>query len=237
MHNLKIIYDREMKTFFNTPMAYIFLGVFVIANGYFFTTTFFLIKQSDLRQLFDIISWIYIIFVPAITMGLIAKENGSGTIEIIATLPVKNFEYVLGKYLAALSLIGVGLFLTMFHYFTLLNVGTNIDHGAILSGYFGLLLLGGLYAAIGLFFSSLTNNQVIALISSASLAFSFFLLGKMLVFMPSWMSQFIQYLSIDFHLSNITRGVIDSRNIIYFGSLIWFFLNMTNQTISKSRWS
>ena len=140
MHNLKIIYDREMKMFFNTPMAYIFLGVFVIANGYFFTTTFFLIKQSDLRQLFDIISWIYIIFVPAITMGLIAKENGSGTIEIIATLPVKNSEYVLGKYLAALSLIGVGLFITMFHYFTLLNVGTNIDHGAILSGYFGLLL-------------------------------------------------------------------------------------------------
>ena len=237
MHNLKIIYDREMKMFFNTPMAYIFLGVFVIANGYFFTTTFFLIKQSDLRQLFDIISWIYIIFVPAITMGLIAKENGSGTIEIIATLPVKNSEYVLGKYLAALSLIGVGLLITMFHYFTLLNVGTNIDHGAILSGYFGLLLLGGLYAAIGLFFSSLTNNQVIALIASASLAFSFFLLGKMLIFMPSWMSQFIQYLSIDFHLSNITRGVIDSRNIIYFGSLIWFFLSMTSQTISKSKWS
>ena len=237
MHNLKIIYDREMKMFFNTPMAYIFLGVFVVVNGYFFTTTFFLIKQSDLRQLFDIISWIYIIFVPAITMGLIAKENGSGTMEIMATLPIKNSEYVLGKYLAACSLIGIGLLITMFHYFTLVNVGTNIDHGAIFSGYFGLLLLGGLYASIGLFFSSLTNNQVIALIASASVAFSFFLVGKMLIFMPSWISQFIQYLSIDFHLSNITRGVIDSRNIIYFGSLIGLFLGMTSQTISKNRWS
>ena len=237
MHNLKMIYNREIKIFFNTPMAYIFLGVFVLVNGYFFTTTFFLIKQSDLRQLFETISWIYIIFIPAITMGLIAKENGSGTIEIMSTLPIKNIEFVLGKYLAACSLIAIGLLFTIFHYFTLMNVGTNIDHGAILCGYFGLMLLGGLYASIGLFFSSLTNNQVIALIASATMAFAFFLIGKMLFFMPSWMSQFFQYVSIDFHLSNITRGVIDSRNIIYFGSLIWFFLSLTSQTISKNKWS
>ena len=98
MHNLKIIFNREMKMFFNTPMAYIFLGVLVVVNGYFFTNTFFLIKQSDLRQLFSTMSWIYIIFVPAITMGLIAKDNGSGTMEIMSTLPIKNTEYVLGKY-------------------------------------------------------------------------------------------------------------------------------------------
>ena len=237
MHNLRIIYSREIKMFFNTPMAYIFLGVLVLVNGYFFTTTFFLIKQSDLRQLFDTISLIYIIFIPAITMGLIARENASGTIEIMSTLPIKNSEFVLGKYLAACSLIGVGLLLTLFHYFTLINVGTNIDHGAILCGYFGLMLLGGLYASIGIFFSSITDNQVIAMIASATLVFSFFLIGKMLFFMPSWMSQFFQYVSIDFHLSNITRGVIDSRNIIYFGSLIWFFLSLTSQTISKNKWS
>ena len=237
MHNLKMIYNREMKMFFNTPMAYIFLGVFVIVNGYFFTNLFFVIKQSDLRQLFSTISWIYIIFIPAITMGLIAKDNGSGTMEIMSTLPIKNYEYVLGKYFAACSLIFVGLLLTLFHYFTLINVGTNIDHGAILCGYFGLMLVGGLYAAIGIFFSSLTSNQVIALIASATLSFAFFLIGKTLIFMPSILSQFFQYISIDFHLTNITRGVIDSRNIIYFGSLIWFFLTMTSQAISKNRWS
>tara|TARA_Y100001970_G_C14174379_1_gene826100 strand:- start:472 stop:1185 length:714 start_codon:yes stop_codon:yes gene_type:complete len=237
MHNLKIIFNREMKMFFNTPMAYIFLGVLVIVNGYFFTNTFFLIKQSDLRQLFSTMSWIYIIFVPAITMGLIAKDNGSGTMEIMSTLPIKNSEYVLGKYFAACALILVGLCFTFFHYFTLINVGTNIDHGAILCGYFGLVLLGGLYASIGIFFSSITNNQVIAFIASATVSFTFFLIGKMLIFMPNFLSQFFQYISIDFHYLNITRGVIDSRNLIYFGSLIWFFLTMASQTISRNKWS
>ena len=99
------------------------------------------------------------------------------------------------------------------------------------------MLVGGLYASIGIFFSSLTSNQVIALIASATLSFAFFLIGKILIFMPSILSQFFQYISIDFHLTNITRGVIDSRNIIYFGSLIWFFLTMTSQAISKNRWS
>ena len=237
MHNLKMIYGREMKMFFITPMAYIFLGVFVIVSGYFFTNAFFIIKQSDLRNLFDTISWIYIIFIPAITMGLIAKDNGSGTMEIMSTLPIKNYEYVLGKFLAACSLIFVGLLLTTFHYFTLINVGTNIDHGAIFSGYLGMMLVGAMYAAIGIFFSSYTNNQVIALIASATLSFAFFLVGKILIFIPSFLSPFFQYISIDFHFSNISRGVIDSRNIIYFGSLIWFFLTMTSQTIAKNRWS
>ena len=105
MHNIKAIYIKEMKSFFNSPMAYIFLGVFVLINGYFFTSTFFLINQSDLRALFDIIRWVYIIFIPAITMGLIAREKALGTMEVLSTLPIKDSEFVIGKYLESLHLI------------------------------------------------------------------------------------------------------------------------------------
>ena len=122
MRNVKAIYAKEMKSFFNSPMAYIFLAVFVLFNGYFFTNTFFLINQSDLRSLFDVIRWVYIIFIPAITMGLIAREKGLGTMEVLSTLPIKDSEFVLGKYLAAWSLIGVGLIFTLFHFITLLFV-------------------------------------------------------------------------------------------------------------------
>ena len=236
MRNVKAIYAKEMKSFFNSPMAYIFLAVFVLFNGYFFTNTFFLINQSDLRSLFDVIRWVYIIFIPAITMGLIAREKGLGTMEVLSTLPIKDSEFVVGKYLAAWSLIGVGLIFTLFHFITLLFVGTNIDHGAILCGYLGLFLVGGVYAAIGTFTSSITENQVIALILGAAIVFVLFLVDKMLFFVPSYMAGFLQYIGVDYHLSNITRGVIDSRNLIYFGSLIWLFLMLAIHTIGKRKW-
>ncbi len=236
MRNVKAIYSKEMKSFFNSPMAYIFLAVFVLFNGYFFTNTFFLINQSDLRSLFDVIRWVYIIFIPAVTMGLIAREKGLGTMEVLSTLPIRDSEFVVGKYLAAWSLIGVGLVFTLFHFITLLFVGTNIDHGAILCGYLGLFLVGGVYAAIGTFTSSITENQVIALILGAAIVFVLFLVDKMLFFVPGYMAGILQYIGVDYHLSNITRGVIDSRNLIYFGSLIWLFLMLTINTIGKRKW-
>ena len=236
MNNIKSIYIKEMKSFFNSPMAYIFLGVFVLINGYFFTSTFFLINQSDLRSLFDIIRWVYIIFIPAITMGLIAREKALGTMELLSTLPIKDSEFVIGKYLASWSLIGIGLLFTLFHYFTLYNVGTNIDHGAILCGYLGLLLVGGVYASIGIFTSSITDNQVISLILASTIIFILFLLDKMLIFMPASMTSILQYIGIDYHLSNITRGVIDTRNLVYFGSIIYFFLLITIHTIAMRKW-
>ena len=236
MNNIKAIYMKEIKSFFNSPMAYIFLAVFVLFNGYFFTNTFFLINQSDLRSLFDIIRWVYIIFIPAITMGLIAREKGLGTMEVISTLPIRDSEFVFGKYLAAWTLIGVGLIFTLFHFITLIYVGTNIDYGAIICGYVGLFIVGGVYASIGIFTSSLTENQVIALILGATIVFILFLIDKMLFFAPASIAGILQYIGVDYHLSNMTRGVIDSRDIIYFGSLIWLFLTLTIHSIGKRRW-
>ena len=236
MRNVKILFLKELKSYFNSPMAYIFLVLFAIFSGYFFTNTFFLINQSDLRSLFSIIPLIYLFFIPAITMSLIAKESNSGTMEIISTLPIKDVEFVLGKFLAATTLVIIGLGFTLVHFFTLLAVGTNIDFGAILCGYIGLILVGGFYASIGTFTSSLTDNQVVAFIIAITIVIVFFLLDKLLVFMPIGMSGLIQFISVDYHLSNISRGVIDSRNLVYFGTMITIFLLTTVRILEMRKW-
>ena len=237
MHNILTIYKKELRSFFTTPMAYIFLVVFALVNGYFFTNTFFLYNQSDMRSLFGIVPLVYLFFIPAVSMGLISREKSLGTIEIIATLPIRERDIVIGKFLAGLTLILVALFTTLIHYITLYNVGTTIDHGAVFTGYLGLALLGGVYTAVGIFSSSLTENQVIAFIVGIAIVITFFLMDKLLVFVPPGLAGLIQYLSTEFHLSNMSRGVIDTRNIVYFGSVIGFFLFMSTRVLESRKWS
>ena len=237
MHNILSIYKKELRSFFTTPMAYIFLVVFALVNGYFFTNTFFLYNQSDMRSLFGIVPLVYLFFIPAVSMGLISREKSLGTIEIITTLPVRERDIVIGKFLAGLTLILVALFTTLIHYITLYNVGTTIDHGAVFTGYLGLALLGGVYTSVGIFSSSLTENQVIAFIVGIAIVITFFLMAKLLVFVPPGLAGLIQYMSTEFHLSNMSRGVIDTRNIVYFGSVIGFFLFMTTRVLESRKWS
>ena len=236
MRNMKAIYMKEMKSYFNSPMAYIFLIIFAVINGYFFTRTFFLFKQSDMRSLFNIIPLVYIFFIPAVTMSLIAKEKNLGTMEVMSTLPLKDMDFVLGKFLAALSLIVIGLFITLIHFFTLTQVGTNIDYGAIFTGYLGLALAGAVYSSVGTFASSVTDNQVVAFIIGIFIVIIFFLMDKMLMFVPMSLTGLIQFLSVDYHLSNISRGVIDSRNLIYFSSVVGFFLFMAVRVLEIRKW-
>ena len=227
MHNLKAIYFKEIKSYFNSPMAYIFLVIFAVINGYFFTRTFFLFDQSDMRSLFNIIPLVYLFFIPAITMSLIAREKNLGTMEVISTLPLKDIDFVAGKFLAAFSLVVTGLLVTLIHFFTLTQVGTNVDYGAVFTGYLGLALAGAVYSSVGTFASSITDNQVVAFIIGIFIVLVFFLMDKMLMFVPVYLTGIIQYLSVDYHLSNISRGVIDSRNLVYFASVVGFFLFMT----------
>lgn len=236
MHNTKSVFLKELKSFFNSPMAYIFLVIFAVVNGYFFVNTFFLFGQSDMRSLFSVVPLVYLFFIPAVAMGLIARERNTGTIEIIDTLPLETYEFVLGKFLAAFTLIVLGLVATVVHLFTLINVGTNVDYGSVFTGYLGLALVGGVYASVGTFASSVTDNQVVAFIVGVFLVLIFFLMDWMLVFIPDSIAGLIQFLSTDYHLSNISRGVIDSRNLIYFFSVIGFFLFLTNQTLIARKW-
>ena len=236
MRNIKAIYFKEMRSYFNSPMAYIFLVIFAVINGYFFTQTFFLFNQSDMRSLFNIIPLVYLFFIPAITMSLIAREKNLGTMEIMSTLPLKDLDFVAGKFLAALSLVLVGLLITLVHFFTLTQVGTNVDYGAVFTGYLGLALVGAVYSSVGTFASSVTDNQVVAFIIGIFIVIIFFLMDKMLMFVPISLSGIIQYLSVDYHLSNISRGVIDSRNLIYFASVVGFFLFMTVRVLEIRKW-
>ena len=154
MSNILTIYKKELHSFFSSPMAYIFLVVFALINGYFFNVQFFLINESDMRSLFGIVPLVYLFFIPAVSMGLISREKSLGTIEIISTMPILERDIVIGKYLAGLTLILVGLLGTLIHYITLFNVGSTIDHGAVFTGYIGLILLGGVYTSVCLLYTS-----------------------------------------------------------------------------------
>ena len=236
MKTIFTLFKKEFFGYFTSPMAYIFLVVFSLVNGYFFSNTFFLIGQSDLRSLFNIVPMVYLFFIPAITMSLIAKEKNAGTMEVLCTLPIKDYELVIGKYLSSISLILVGLVFTDIHLITLMKFGSNIDYGAVFTGYLGLFFVGSVYAAIGTFASSLFDNQVVAFIVAVFIVLMFFLFDKLLIFVPSFLAGFIQYLSVGYHASSISRGVIDSRNIIYFVSIIGFFLFLTIQILNSRKW-
>ncbi len=235
MHYIKTIAQKEFSSFFKSPAAYMVLVGFLVITGWFFANPLFLINQSDLRTLLSIIPIIFLIFIPAITMGLVSKENNSGTIELLATLPIKSSEIVIGKFLAGLGLIVTGLILSLIHPITIQLIGTNVDAGAMFTGYLGLILIASAYSAIGLFASCLTKNQIIAFIISFAIIFFFFILDYALFFIPSGISGLFQYLSINYHFSNIAKGVIDTRNVIYFGSLTYMFLFLASTTLDLKK--
>jgi len=174
-------------------------------------------------------------FVPAVTMRLISEEKRSGTIEVLLTLPVRDYEIILGKFLAGLILIVVAVILTFIYVLILSGIG-DFDYGSVVSGYIGLILLGAAYLSIGVFTSSLTENQIVAFITGFVIIFALFMLDKVLVFMPTLLASFFEYLSVSYHFSNISRGVIDSRDLIYYLSLIFFFLFLAVRALESRKW-
>ncbi|MCK4694822.1 MAG: ABC transporter permease subunit [Candidatus Cloacimonetes bacterium] len=236
MNLTKLLAQKEFKGYFNSPSAYIILVAFLLIIGWFFASPLFINNSAELRSLFNIVPILYIFFIPAITMGLIAKEKNTGTIELLTTFPIKDSEIILGKFWASLSLILTGLLFTLIHLITVVILGKNIDFGAVFCGYMGLILLGAVYSSIGLFASSLTNNQIVAFIISFFIIFFLFILQYTLLLLPSYIVGLFQYLSIGYHFSNIARGVIDTRNIIYFLSLIILFLKLSIIALRNRKW-
>ncbi|SYZ73443.1 ABC-2 type transporter [Candidatus Zixiibacteriota bacterium] len=226
---------KEFRSYFDSPVAYVVITLFLLIAGWQFSTSLFLSNSPDLRTLFSIVRFILLFFIPAVSMRLISEEKRLGTIEILLTLPVKEWQLVLGKYLAAYLLIIITLLLTLVHYITISILGQP-DLGATLGGYLGLILIVGVYLSIGIFTSSLSQNQIVAFIVSFVIIFALFLLDKVVIFFPGFMATILEYLSIDYHFNNIARGVIDSRDIIYYLSLIFFFLFLTVQTIESRKW-
>jgi ABC-2 type transport system permease protein len=237
MHRMLTIAKREFRGYFNSPAAYIVVCLFLLLTGMFFWNPFFLINRASVRGMFDLMSVLLLPTAPALTMGLLAEEKRAGTIEILLTMPVRDTEVILGKYLAAVGVLVVLLLCTIAYPISVSTLG-NMDWGPVWSGYLGLLLQGGAMLAIGVLASSWTDNQLIAFFTSGMICFGFWIVSRFLPFIqPAQLASIVEWLSFDYHFQNMARGVIDTRNVVYFLSVIGMGLGLAFRSIESRRWS
>lgn len=236
MLTIWIITKRELKSFFDSLLAYIMIIAFLVFTGLFtwmIGQTVFLMKQASLQSFFGVAYWALFIFIPALTMKLIAEERSSGTLELILTKPVSDTQLVLGKFLAVFILVLLSLALTLPYYITVASIGP-IDHGATIMGYIGLLLMSAAYISIGIFSSSVTNNQIVSFLLALFIGIFFHLIFNVIArYFPGFIGNTLSYLSLSTHYESLTRGVIDSKDLIYFASLIVLGLFGAEMMVSR----
>ncbi|MBI1922879.1 ABC transporter permease [Candidatus Poribacteria bacterium] len=237
MNNIAAIFKKEFRSYFNSPIAYIYITVFLCLSAWLFFRGFFIINQAEMRGFFGLMPWMFLFFVPAVTMKLWAEEKKLGTVEILMTLPIKDYEVVFGKYLASLALFGVMILLSLSLPITVAYLGKP-DGGPIIGGYIGLFLMGAAYLSIGLFASTLTENQIIAFIIGIVMCFVLLIIGEDIVLFkaPNWLVPIFSYLGLGAHFSSIGRGVIDSRDLIYYLSVIGFSLYLSVLSVESRKW-
>jgi ABC-2 type transport system permease protein len=217
------IFKKEFSTYFISPIAYIVISIFLLVIGWFFFATFFILDQASLRNFFALLPIVFTFIIPAVTMRLFSEELNVGSYETLLTLPVTYLDVILGKFLAAVTFIAAMLLPTLAYTVTVALLG-RMDWGPVIGGYLGAVLLGAAFSAVGLFASSLTRNQIIAFIIGVAICFSLTLIDRMLFFLPSSILGVMSYLGADLHFQNISKGIIDSRDIIYFLSLCFIGL-------------
>jgi len=227
MRQAFFIFKREFRTYFVSPIAYIVISFFLLVTGWFFFTTFFLYNQASLRNFFSLLPIIFSFVVPAITMRLFSEEFNVGSYETLLTMPVTFLDVVLGKFMASVAFIAAMLVPTLAYPLTVGFLG-QLDWGPVAGGYIGAILLGAAFSAIGLLSSSMTRNQIIAFITGMAICFCLVLIDKMLFFLPRFSLVFFQYLGADHHFQNISKGIIDSRDILYFLSISFIGLYGTH---------
>ena len=225
---------RELAAFFTSPVAYIVGGLFLIFSGFLLFSSFFLVNRAELRQFFTLLPMLWAFFIPALTMRLFADEKRSGTIEILFTLPVAPWHAVLGKYLATLVYAIAMLLPTLVYAFSVAAM-RNLDWGPVIGGYLGAIFLASSFAAIGVFASSLTKNQIVAFFIAFGLGIVLVVIHQLLVLLPAWAVPFLQFVSAGYHFDSIARGILDSRDIIYFISTTALFLVLGVRSLSTRR--
>lgn len=242
MTKLSVICKRELASYFATPLAYVFILIFLVLSGVFtfYLGGFFESGQANLSPFFNFHPWLYLFLVPAIAMRLWAEERKSGTIELLMTLPITRFDAVTGKFLAAWAFAGLALLLTFPMVITVNYLGEP-DNGAIITGYIGSWLLAGAYLAIGSCMSALAKNQVIAFILAVSVCFLFIVSGFPMVldgfsgWAPQWLVDAVASLSFLTRFDAISKGVIDLRDLLYFLTLIAAWLAATAVVIDLKK--
>lgn len=218
MRTVLTIARREMSSYFQSPMAYIVAALFLFIAAVLFFPTFFIFNRAELRGLFQLLPVLFSFFVPALTMRMISEERKSGTIETLITLPAEPFQIILGKYLASFSFVAALLLPTLL-YLLVIGPAGRIDPGPVIGGYLGALLLGAAYAAVGLFASSTSSNQIVAFVIALGLCLLLTFVDRFLIFLPPVLLQGVEYLSAGYHFDTVARGILDTRSLIYFVSL------------------
>lgn len=257
MRNFYLIAKKELHSYFSSPVAYVVITMFLVITGYFFYNQFAIFstlsfqastnpaiaKQQNLlnitetvvRPLFGNISVIMLLMMPLLTMRLFAEEKKSGTIELLLTYPVTDMEVILGKFLACLTVFLLMLLLTA-TYPVLLFVFGEPEMGPVITGYIGLILMGAAFISLGIFTSSLTENQIIAATLSFGVLFLFFMMGYSVSLMGPMLGNLMMYISLIGHLESFAKGVIDTTDIIYYGVFITLFVFLTLRVMESKKW-
>jgi ABC-2 type transport system permease protein len=233
------ILKKEINTFFSSPIGYLVIAIFLLLNGLFlwvFKGDFNILDYgfADLSSFFLIAPWILMFLIPAVTMRSFSDEKKQGTIELLLTKPISKLQIVLGKYFGALILIIIALLPTLLYVYTIYQLGNpigNLDIGSTVGSYFGLLFLIASYTSIGIFSSTLSENQIVAFLIAISICFLFYIGFEGLADFIS--SLFIEPLGMNYHYKSMSRGVLDSRDIIYFLSVSTFFIVLTKLNFKK----
>jgi len=239
------IFKKEIRSFLSSLIAYVVIIVFLLIIGLFtwiFADGNVLVQgYANLGILFFMAPWVFIFLISAITMRSFSEEIKQGTFEVLSTKPITDFQIVLGKYLAAVSLVVFAILPTLLYFYSVYELGLprgNIDVGATWGSYIGLVLLGASYAAIGIFSSAVTPNQIVAFILGMFLCFFFYVgfdqLSNLSLF--GGLDSFVQSLGIQVHYDSISRGVVDTRDLVYFGSIIAVFLGLTLVVLDSRKW-
>lgn len=222
MRKVLAIAQRELRGYFDSPVAYIVLVTFLLVAGWMYFSALFLIGRADMRPFFAPSvfspSMLLVILVPAITMRLIAEERKTGTIELLTTMPIRDGEVIAGKFLAALGLVAAALALTLIYPLTVASLGP-LDWGPVIAGYLGFFLFAAALLAIGILCSTLTTNQIVAFIVSFIVCAALYYIYWLQFFMPSLLAPFFEFISVSSHLDNMARGVIDSRDVLFYLSV------------------
>ena len=248
MNNTVHIAWKELRVYFGSPIAYMIMALFLVVTGFLFVSSLegafreaslrvFLVGESFGGFFGNAINatFFFLLLGPVMTMRLLAEETKLGTIELLLTAPIHDYEVVLGKFLAGFVIVAMLLLLTIY-YPILLFIFSSPDPGPILSGYFGLVLLGALFISIGLFASSLTNNQIVSATIGLVILFLFWFVGEAANLVGGTASNILQFVSVRSHFTDFARGVIDTQAVIYYLSLTAIFLFLTIRSLESRRW-
>ena len=232
MNTKAVIVKRELGAYFTGAVGYIVIGLFLLISGFSFFNVFFLENRAELRRFFSTLPVLFAFFIPAVTMRLFAEERKSGSLETLMTLPVSSVDVVMGKFWASLAFTSVMIAPTLVYALTASLFG-SLDAAPVVCGYLGAVFLAAAFCSVGLFASASTKNQIVAFFIGWALCILLALIDQFLLFLPARLANFLGYLSAGSHFTSVSRGIVDSRELVYFVSVPDVFLTLSAKTIDS----